>query len=217
MAELIDYGLCIRMDGPGTQPRLSAPTAGTLAMVIQQALACHTPDQQGVELLPPQFPLTEVLVDITPMIALCKITRVLDDPDEYVRRTNELWSFFGVGMSLTVQSVLDGQRKFRDEITAGMFGTAPDMAALTGIDVSGMPMIVQRYRDSYLSIFDTQDRFDEPWTFIFDFDARDWDTAAVAELNAAASTDGPFHQLEMWWWHAVSGVAVPALEQYVGA
>lgn len=219
MAELVTYEIQSRPGGVGTPLVQLPPTAGALLVIVQHGVVCHAP-ADGLELMPPQAPLAESVLDITPMLSLCRITRVLDDPDAFAARTDELWSLFGKRLSRSPHHVLAGQRAFRD-LTVPTFGDELDLGALDAIDLAGQPEVLERFRASYRAIFVTGEAYELPQEALFSTEPGEtfgsWDQAKLDELaKAAADPANPMHRLELWWWHAVSSVAVPAIAQLTG-
>ena len=210
MADLVNYEMQVRVGGPGTKTESITPTAGTLAILVKAGLGlvCHDPSQEA---LITEVPATESVVDITPMLSLCKVTRSLDDPDAYAERTNEVWSVFGGGLRRTPEEVLAGLYWQRDR-TAPLFGSDFNLPALDAIDLSGLPLICTRFRSNYYSIFEYQEGFAPAY-----FDAvyqGTWNLSVLDAVWDALHVDdgGPIHQLENWWHHAVSTLAIPVLE-----
>lgn len=211
MAEIVSYEMQVRPGGPGTPIADVAATPGTLALVVggEMGLVCADPSGRTLR-SSMERPVAEAIIDVNPMVSLCKLTHDVTDRDLYRQRVNELWAPFGGGFRESPEAVLEALRERREQAVP-MFGDSINFAALDAIDLSGLPLICQRYRQNYFSIFEEHEALIPAY---HDSVASGWNMKVIdALMEALRDPASPIHRMEWWWWHALSVTAVPVLEE----
>ncbi len=222
-----EYGIFPRAGGLGTPVVQSTPTAGILAVIYDRDVACLT----SGEVPTPENPVPadmEVVLDLTPMLSVGRLdhtvggkgnqaaylAKVANAIRPYNRKLGLKGNKGGVLNDLPeVLSVL----KARLALHVAEFGPVLDMAALDAIDLSGYPVLLERFRSSYYSMFETQAAFAVPLWDVVGPAVGGWNYEVLAPLVAELTgpTTTPFWKLERWFWHATACVCIPPLEAAV--